>query len=405
MVATKLSLRDLEVCGKHVLVRADFNVPIEDSCLVDDTRVVESLPTLLFLRKRGARVVLLSHLGRPEGKPVAKLSLRPVFKHLQRLLGNGGRNVFFCPECVGPLARAAVLALKDGDILLLENVRFHPGEETNDSIFSAELAQLGEIYVNDAFGATHRAHASTVGIAAHLPVSATGLLVERELHFLQGQLKSPRKPFLVLLGGAKVSDKIGVIEALIERADKFLIGGAMAYTFLKAQGIPVGNSLLGTDNCDLARRLLSLSKARGLEFFLPLDAVETLKVRPGALCRNTPIFSQSTGITRGWIGVDIGVKTRALYSAEIARASTILWNGPLGVFEIQEFSSGTRAIAEAIAANPMSVSIVGGGDSVTAVKSFDLGDKMTFLSTGGGASLRLLEGNHLPGIEALTDKK
>jgi len=400
----KLSVRDLGVRGRRVLVRVDFNVPVEGTCVTDDTRIVESLPTLLFLRERGARIVLLSHLGRPEGKPVEKLSLEPVFKHLQRLLDDS-RNVFFCPECVGPLAETAILALKDGDVLLLENVRFHAEEEANDTAFSAELARLGEIYINDAFGTAHRAHASTAGIAAHLPVSATGLLVEKELHYLQGQLRSPKRPFLVLLGGSKVSDKIGVIRALIERADRFLIGGAMAYTFLKVQGIPVGDSLVETDNLDLAEELLTLSKERGLEFFLPLDAIETLKVQPGATHKNTPVFSRGSGITRGWIGVDIGVKTQALYSAEVARAATILWNGPLGVFEIQEFSSGTRVVAEAIAANSLSVSVVGGGDSVTAVKSFHLGNKMTFLSTGGGASLRLLEGCPLPGIDILTEKK
>ncbi|ALJ56914.1 Bifunctional PGK/TIM [Candidatus Xiphinematobacter sp. Idaho Grape] len=403
-MAAKLSIRHLSVRGKRVLVRVDFNVPIEGSCVTDDTRIVESLPTLLFLREKRARIILLAHLGRPGGKPVAGLSLEPVFKHLRKLLDDS-RNIFFCPECIGPLAEAAVLALKDGDILLLENVRFHAGEEANNSTFSAELAQLGEIYINDAFGAAHRAHASTVGISSHLPFSATGLLVEKELYYLQGQLESPKRPFLVLLGGSKVSDKIGVIEALMERADKFLIGGAMAYTFLKVQGIPVGDSLVEVDDFGLAGKLLTLSKDSGVELLLPLDAVETLEIQPGAVCRNTPVFSQRRGVTRGWIGVDIGVKTRALYSAEIARAATILWNGPLGVFEIREFSSGTRIAAEAIAANSLSVSIIGGGDSVAAVRSFDLGNKMTFLSTGGGASLRLLEGRPLPGIDTLTEKK
>lgn len=399
---TKLSVHNLNVHGKRVLVRVDFNVPVENSRITDDTRIVKSLPTLLLLRKGGARIILLAHCGRPRGKPVARYSLRPVFEHLQKLVGN---NVFFCPECVGPVANAAALSLKNGDILLLENVRFHAEEEANDSVFSSKLAQLGEIYVNDAFGVVHRAHASIIGVTNHLAITVAGLLMEKELHYLQEKLKNPRRPFLVLLGGAKIADKIGVIRFLMEKADKFLIGGAMAYTFLKAQGVPVGNSLVEADKLDLAGELLALSEKKGVGFFLPLDAIETLKVHPQSIWHNTPSFSQRKGITHGWIGVDIGVETRSLYSAEIAQAATILWNGPLGIFEIQEFSFGTRAIAEAIASNSLATSIVGGGDSVTAVKCLGFGNKMTFLSTGGGSTLALLQGLSLPGIDALSHQE
>lgn len=399
----KLSVRDLPTRGKRVLVRVDFNVPVDEHLYItDDTRIKESLPTIDLLRKNGARIILLAHFGRPKGKSVEKYSLKPVFEHLRKLVSG---NVSFSPDCVGPAAEAAALALRNGDILLMENVRFHAEEEANNPHFSAQLARLGEMYVNDAFGAAHRAHASTAGVAKSFPkAAAMGLLMEKELQYLEGELKKPQHPFLVILGGSKVSDKIGVIKALMEKADTFLIGGAMAYTFLKTQGIEVANSRVEEDKLDLARELLELAKTKGIKFLLPTDCIETQKIAAGVPWKNTPPYSAAQGITPGWMGVDIGEKTRALYSAEIAQAKTILWNGPVGVFEIAEFSGGTRALAEAIAANSSATSIIGGGDSVTAIKQFGLENKMSFISTGGGASLELLEGRELPGISALTEK-
>ncbi len=400
---SKLSVRDIDVHGKRVLVRVDFNVPVDDHlCITDDTRISESLPTLELLRKNEARLILLAHFGRPKGKVVEKYSLKPVFERLRTLIGG---NVSFSPNCVGPAAEAATHALQDGDILLMENVRFHAEEEANDPAFAAQLAKLGDLYVNDAFGAAHRAHASTEGVTRYFPQAAMGLLLEKEIKYLQGELENPRKPFLVILGGSKVSDKIGVIKALMEKADIFLIGGAMAYTFLKAQGIEVANSRVEEDKLDLARELLNLAASKGLKFLLPIDCIETQEIKSAATWNNTQPFPPGKGVTASWMGVDIGIKTRALYSAEIAQAATILWNGPVGVFEIAEFSGGTRALAEAIAANSSATSIIGGGDSVTAVKQFGLANKMTFISTGGGASLELLEGRVLPGIAALTNKK
>lgn len=398
----KLTIRDLHVRGKRILVRVDFNVPLNEYLqITDDTRIIESLPTLNFLRENQARIILVAHLGRPKGKPVEKYSLRPVAERLCTLMGG---NVSFVPDCVGYAAQAAALGLKDTDIVLLENVRFHTEEETNDPSFAAQLAKLGEMYVNDAFGTAHRAHASTVGVTQYLPVAAMGLLMEKEIKYLQEGLANPRHPFLVILGGSKVSDKLGVIQTLMKKADVFLIGGAMAYTFLKAQNIEIANSRVEDDKLDLARELLTLAKGKGIKFLLPIDCIETRGIQPGTPWNNTPPFSAGKGVTPDWMGVDIGEKTRALYSAEIARAATILWNGPMGVFEIAEFAGGTRALAEAIAANSSAISIIGGGDSVTAIKQFGLEKKITFLSTGGGASLELLEGHILPGIEALTDK-
>jgi len=399
---TKLSVRDLTVRGKRVLVRVDFNVPVDEKLqITDDTRIIESLPTIELLRKNGARIVLLSHFGRPRGKPVAQYSLKPVFERLRTVLGG---NISFSNECVGLAAEAATHALRDGDVLLMENVRFYPGEETNDPTFATQLSKLGDLYVDDAFGAAHRAHASTVGVAKDLPLAAMGLLMERELAYLQGKLENPSRPFLVVLGGSKVSDKIGVIKALMEKADTFLIGGAMAYTFLKAQGIEIANSRVEADKLDLATELLNLAKAKDIKFLLPIDCIETQEIKVDPIWKNTLPFSPNQGVTPNWMGVDIGSRTRALFSEEIAHASTILWNGPVGVFEIPEFAGGTRALAEAIAANSSATSIIGGGDSVTAVKQFGLANKMTFISTGGGASLELIEGHALPGISALTDQ-
>jgi 3-phosphoglycerate kinase len=400
----KLSVRDLELKGRRVLTRVDFNVPTEETDagprITDDTRIRESLPTIDLIRKAGGKVVLLAHFGRPKGKPNPKYSVKLVADHLGKLLGT---PVAFSPEVVGASAEAASKALPDGGVLLIENTRFVEGEEANRPEFAKQLARLGDVYVNDAFGAAHRAHASTGGVAEFLKPAAMGLLMERELKYLQDELAKPERPFLVILGGAKVSDKIGVIKSLMEKADVFLIGGAMAYTFYRALGIPTGASRVEEDKVHLANELLSLAEKKGIKFLLPVDNIETDEFRAGANSRNTPILTKELGITEGWQAVDIGQETIRLYREEIAKAKTILWNGPVGVFEIPDFANGTRQLAIALAESGAKT-IIGGGDSVTAVNQFGLTDKMTFISTGGGASLELLEGKTLPGVAALTDK-
>ena len=399
----KLSVRDLEVKGRRVLVRVDFNVPTEEVDggirITEDTRIRESLPTIKLLRERGAKVVLLAHFGRPKGKPNPKYSLRPVAKRLAELIS---AEVEFSPEVIGDQAEKATLQLAEGGTLLIENVRFYAQEEANDPDFARQLARLGDVYANDAFGAAHRAHASTQGVAHYLSPAAMGLLMEKELRYLQDELANPERPFLVILGGAKVSDKIGVIKALMEKADVFLIGGAMAYTFYRALGIPTGVSRVEEDKVHLAEELLQLAKQKGIKFLLPVDNIETDEFKAGAHSRNTTLLSKERGITDGWEAVDIGSETIRLYETEIGKAKTVLWNGPVGVFEIPDFANGTRALAEALARSSAK-SIIGGGDSVTAVKQFGLADRMTFISTGGGASLELLEGKTLPGVAALTD--
>jgi len=400
----KLTLRDLEVRGQRVLVRVDFNVPTEERdgkiAITDDTRIRESLPTIKYLREHGAKTILMAHFGRPKGKPVEKYSLRPVADYLHTLIEH---PVAFSHETVGEIPEAIIRDMKEGDVTLLENVRFHPGEEQNDPAFAEALAKLGDLYVNDAFGAAHRAHASTTGITKFVKQSAMGFLMEKEIQYLSHELADPAKPFLVILGGSKVSDKIGVIKALMEKANTILIGGAMANTFWKAQGVPIGASRVEADKLDLARELMDLAKTKGVRFLLPVDAIETQKVEPGSPGRNTSRVTTDHGITDGWQAVDIGHATIKLYEEEIAKAKTILWNGPVGVFEIPAFADGTIAIAEALAGSK-ATTIIGGGDSVTAVKQAGLADKMTFISTGGGASLELLEGKDLPGIAALSDR-
>jgi 3-phosphoglycerate kinase len=400
----KLSVRDLEVKGRRVVVRVDFNVPTEEVDgkirITDDTRIRESLPTIELLRERGAKVILLAHFGRPKGQPNPKYSLKPVADHLTRIIPP---PVKFTPEVIGPVAEDASKELPEGGVLLVENVRFYKEEEANGDDFARSLARLGDVYVNDAFGAAHRAHASTAGIAKYVPQAAMGLLMERELKYLQEELADPDRPFLVILGGSKVSDKINVIKALMEKADVFLIGGAMAHTFFKAKGIPTGASRVEADKVHLAEELLNLAQKKGIKFLIPVDSIETQEFKAGANCRNTPILSPALGIDEGWQAVDIGRETCALYKVEISKAGTIVWNGPVGVFEIPDFATGTREIAEALAESSAKT-IIGGGDSVTAVKQFGLADKMTFISTGGGASLELLEGKELPGVAALTDK-
>jgi phosphoglycerate kinase len=385
-------------------MRVDFNVPTEEKegriVITDDTRIRESLPTIELLRAKGAKVILMAHFGRPKGKPVPKYSLRPVADHLHTLIHH---PVAFSHDVIGVVPEEIIGAMCPGDVCLLENVRFHAEEEENDDAFARELAKLGDVYVNDAFGAAHRAHASTAGIAKHLPVAAMGLLMEKELKYLVDELASPARPFVVILGGSKVSSKITVIKSLMAKADTIIIGGAMAYTFFLAQGIKVGKSLVEPDKVDLAKEILALAAQKGVKFILPVDTLEADAVKPGAATRDTPPLTPQAGITDGWEGVDIGAASIKLFQQEIATAKTILWNGPVGIFEIPDFARGTRAIAEAIA-NSGAKSIVGGGDSVTAVKQFGLADKMTFISTGGGASLELLEGRELPGVAALTEK-
>ncbi len=400
----KLTLRELDVRGKRVLVRVDFNVPVEEHGdhvhLTDDTRIRESLPTIRHLREQGARTILMAHFGRPKGQPVEKYSLRPVGLHLHDLIDH---PVAFSHDCIGADAEKIVAEMKEGDVTLLENVRFYAGEEANDPMFAESLAKLGDLYVNDAFGAAHRAHASTAGITKFVGKSAMGFLMEKELKYLKGELDRPAKPFLVIMGGSKVSDKIGVIKALLEKADTILIGGAMANTFFKAQGIPVGASRVEADKTGLANELLDLAKKKGVRFLLPVDVIQTREIKAGAKTENTSRLSAESGIGEGWQAVDIGRESVALFEKEIAHAKTILWNGPVGIFEIPEFAQGTNAIAQALAQTD-ATTIIGGGDSVTAVHQAGLAEKMTFISTGGGASLELIEGKELPGVAALTDK-
>jgi phosphoglycerate kinase len=401
----KLRLRDLDVRGKRVLVRVDFNVPIEvrggEIRITDDTRIRASLPTINYLREHGAKTILMAHFGRPKGKRVQKYSLRPIGDYLHSLIH---QPVIFSHDTIGDVPEKIISHMEDGDVALLQNLRFQPEEEANDPKFAKALAKLGDLYVNDAFGAAHRAHASTAGITKFVAKSAMGLLMEKELKHLREGLDKPAKPFVVILGGAKVSDKIGVLKALMEKADTILIGGAMANTFLKAEGIPIGASRVESDKLDLARELLDLAKKRGVKFLRPIDALEAEEIRAGATIRNTSRLSPQHGISEGWQAVDIGAATIALYQDEIAKGETILWNGPVGIFEIPDFAEGTIAIAEALAQSG-ATTIIGGGDSVTAVKQAGLADKMTFISTGGGASLELLEGKELPGVAALFDKE
>jgi 3-phosphoglycerate kinase len=401
---SKLSVRDLEVRGKRVLVRVDFNVPVEQRdgkiMITDDTRIREALPTVNWLREHGAKTILMSHFGRPKGKAVEKYSLRPIGDSLHTLINH---PVIFSHDTIGKIPEEIIAHMKDGDVALLENVRFQPEEEANDPKFAESLAKLGDLYVNDAFGAAHRAHTSTAGITKFISKAAMGFLMEKELRYLHEELDRPGRPFVVIMGGAKVSDKIGVLKALMEKADTILICGAMANTFFKAQGIPIGASRVEADKVDLATELLALAKEKGVKLVLPADAIIAQEVRPGAPSRESGTLTPEHGIGDGWQNVDAGPETIARFTGEIAIARTILWNGPLGVFEIPDFAKGTFAMARALAQSN-ATTIIGGGDSVTAVKQAGVADKMTFISTGGGASLELLEGKELPGVAALTDK-
>ena len=402
----KLTVQSLQPKGQQVFLRVDFNVPFEPSPdgpkVSDDTRIQETLPTLNLLLEKGASLVLASHLGRPKGKPVEKYSLRPIAAHLSKLLN---RPVHFASDCIGPIADQARAALKPGEILLLENVRFHVEEEKNDPVFAKKLLGSAKIYVNDAFGSAHRAHASTEGCARLASQAVAGLLMDKELRYLGTELSNPKRPFLVILGGAKVGDKIGVLRALLQKANTILIGGGMSYTFRLAQGRKIGKSLCEPDKVDLAKEILAEAEKRGVKLLLPEDTFMVEKLDFAARQVSPGKFTQpGEDIPDGWEGVDIGPQARQTYAKEIASASTILWNGPMGVFEIPACAEGTFAIAKAVAANRSAVSIIGGGDSVTAIKQAGVGNQVTFISTGGGASLEFLEGKILPGVAALQNQ-
>jgi phosphoglycerate kinase len=394
----KLSIRDLDLSGKRVFLRVDFNVPLENGRVADDTRIRASIPTISYALEKGATVILASHLGRPKGQVNAKYSLEPVASKLAELLG---RPVTFGSDCIGDPAKTAVeTAQKSAGVTLLENLRFHREEEKNDPGFAAELASLADLYINDAFGAAHRAHASVEGITHHVPSAAAGLLMEKELEYLGRVLKSPDRPLVAVLGGAKVSDKLDVIQNFLSRVDRLVIGGAMAYTFLKARGVPVGRSLVEDDKLDAAREIAATAKERRLQFGLPADHVVAERLEAGSPHQILDVGDPAIGDR---MGVDIGPKTVESYGRLIDDARTVVWNGPMGVFEIPEFATGTNAIARVVA-NVKGTTIVGGGDSIAAINQAGIADRITHISTGGGASLEFLGGRTLPGVEALTDK-
>ncbi|MFO0751959.1 MAG: phosphoglycerate kinase [Thermodesulfovibrionales bacterium] len=393
----KLTIEDIPIQGKRVFIRADFNVPLDDNLVItDDSRIRSTLPTINYAIDEGAKVILASHLGRPKGKVEPRFSLAPVVKRLHRLLN---KEVLFSPDCIGPQAEGLVAKMKDGDVLLLENLRFHLEEEKNDETFAKALAKLADFYVNDAFGAAHRAHASTAGITRFLP-SAAGFLMKKEIEYLKGVVENPVRPFVAILGGAKVSGKIGVLENLADKVDKVIVGGGMAYTFIKAMGYEIGDSLVEAEMFDLAKSIMEKLRKNNVKFYLPVDSVIAQSIEAGA---ETKIVTTQE-IPKGWRALDIGPASVKLFSEALQNAKTIIWNGPMGVFEIDAFSRGTYAIAHSVA-DAYALTIVGGGDTDYAVHKAGVSDAITFISTGGGASLQLLEGKDLPGISALSDKK
>jgi len=391
----KKTVKDTDVRGQRVLVRVDFNVPLAEGSVTDDTRVRAALPTIRYLVDHGARVIIASHLGRPNGEPDPRYSLRPVRRVLQRLVS---RNVVFVDDIAGAEAQEAVGRMVDGEILMLENVRFDPGEKANDPAFAAKLASLADLYVNDAFGAAHRAHASTAGVADHLPAYA-GLLLAREVETLSGMLLEPERPFVAILGGSKVSDKFGVIDRLLECVDTLIIGGGMCFTLLVAKGVDVGKSLVEDEWIEPAKEMLAKAASNGVDLLLPVDFIVAEEITEDA---DTSIVGREE-ISSEMMGLDVGPTTVELFKGAISEAKTVFWNGPMGVFELTPFETGTKAVASAVARNSRAVSVVGGGDSVAALKKFGLEERVTFVSTGGGASMKLLEGSVLPGIEALLD--
>jgi phosphoglycerate kinase len=401
---SKLSIRDLPLNNHRILMRVDFNVPIENGRVTDDTRIRETLPTIEYALRHGARVILASHLGRPKGKPNPAMSLKPVAERLRILLDSEysrSENVGFCPDCVGMEAEEMAGKLEKGQTLMLENLRFHAEEEANDEKFAKQLANLADFYVNDAFGTAHRAHASTVGITKFTKKAAAGLLMEKELEYLGKALENPARPFIAILGGAKVSDKIEVIQNLLTKVDSLIIGGGMAYTFLKARGEPVGKSLVEEDKLELARQLMQQAQKRKVKLLLPTDHIVAAKVDAQAPNR---AIEPGQPFPADMMALDIGPSSAADFEEEIFRARTIVWNGPLGVFELAPFAKGTFKIAHAVADNAAATSIVGGGDSVAAVHAAGVADKIKHISTGGGASLEFLEGKKLPGVEALSNR-
>jgi phosphoglycerate kinase len=397
MKVNKVTIEDVDLRGKRVIIRADFNVPLDDAHqITNDGRIRSTLPTINRAVDEGAKVILCSHLGRPKGIPDPAFSLAPVAKRLQRLLG---KEVTFAPDCIGPEVEKLVANMKPGDVLLLENLRFHPEEEKNDETFCKALATLGDVYINDAFGAAHRAHASIVGITKFIKVAAAGFLLKKEIEYLEGAVADPVRPFVAILGGAKVSGKIEVIENLGKRVDKVIIGGGMAFTFIKALGNEIGNSLVEDNMLDFAKGIYEHAVARGVKFYLPVDCVIADSREAGAQTKIVPVQE----IPKGWYGMDIGPASVKLFGEAVENAKTILWNGPMGIFEMDAFSRGTFSLAHAVA-NAYALTIVGGGDTALAVQRAGESESMTFISTGGGAALELLEGKSLPGLAALPNR-
>ena len=397
MNLTKQTIDQLDLRNKRVIIRVDFNVPLDDaSQITDDSRIRAALPTINHVIDEGGSVVLCSHLGRPKGKNSPALSLAPVAKRLQRLMG---KPVLFAHDCIGPDVQSLVSKMNPGDVLLLENLRFHPGEEENDDTFASQLASLGDVYINEAFGTAHRSHASTIGIPKFVKVAAAGYLMKREVESLEGAVENPSRPFVAILGGAKVSGKIGVIENLGKRVDKVIIGGGMAYTFIKAMGLEIGNSLVEDDMLDFAKGIQEQAINRGVKFYLPVDCVVAATLDPEAETKIVPVQE----IPEGWFGMDIGPASVKLFSEAVENAKTILWNGPMGVFERDAFSRGTFALAHAVA-NAYAKTVIGGGDTALAVHRAGESESMSFISTGGGAALQLLEGKHMPGLAALPNR-
>lgn len=392
----KMTVEDLDVKGKRVLVRCDFNVKMENGVITSDKRIVASLPTIQYLIKHGAKVILCSHLGRPKGEVNAEFSLKPVAARLSELLG---QEVKMADDVVGESAQKLAASLKDGEVMLLENVRFEPGETKNDVELSKKFAALADLYVNDAFGSAHRAHSSTAGVAQFLP-AACGYLIQKEIQFIGGALENPKRPLVAILGGAKVSDKIGVITNLIDKCDTLIIGGGMAYTFMKALGHKIGDSLLEADKVELASEMMQKAKDKGVKFLIPVDNKVGKEYKPDT----EAMVVDSDEIPDGWMGLDIGPKTQKMFAEAVQGAGTVIWNGPMGVSEWDNFAAGTIAVAKAIA-DSGAISIIGGGDSAAAIQKLGFADKMSHISTGGGASLEFLEGKELPGIAALNDKK